>query len=185
MDKNYLVYIIKNTLNDKVYIGQTTATLQERFHRHTVSQLDYPDHFHRALKKYGIENFYIELLDDSATNQDELDEKEIYYILQYDKKTLYNIRLTKGRCGGDTLTNHPDLDQIKEKISKNVSGSKNSQAVGVIAYNIVTKEEIIFGSMSECRDYFNMNNHQHISRRCLGKIKCPYKNEWQFKYLNK
>lgn len=38
--------------------------------------------FYRAIRKYGAENFYIEKLD-IARNQEELDEKEYFWINQF------------------------------------------------------------------------------------------------------
>ena len=54
--------MIKNDLNDKLYIGQTTETLEQRFSRHCGYQLNDKTHLHRAIKKYGWENFDHEIV---------------------------------------------------------------------------------------------------------------------------
>ena len=70
--------------------------------------------FYRAIRKYGKENFKIEAID-FADTQRELDEKEIYYINLYDSvKKGYNSKDSIGKCGGDTLSAHQNLDEIKE-----------------------------------------------------------------------
>ena len=67
-------------MNQKVYIGQTSETIEKRFARHMGYQKDEHDtKFYRAIRKYGKENFKIEAID-FANTQEELDQKEIYYI---------------------------------------------------------------------------------------------------------
>ena len=71
--------------------------------------------FYRAVRKYGTENFYIEEID-RATTQEELDEKELYWINKLDAvNNGYNTKSVKGKCGGDTLSNHPNKKAISEK----------------------------------------------------------------------
>ena len=70
-------------VNQKVYIGQTSETIERRFARHMGYQKNEHDtKFYRAIKKYGKDNFKIEAID-SAETQAELDQKEIYYINFY------------------------------------------------------------------------------------------------------
>ena len=79
------------------------------YHKDTVDTK-----FYRAVRKYGRNNFFIETID-SATNQDELDDKEIYWINYYNAiEDGYNSKATKGKCGGDTLSNHPNKEIIRE-----------------------------------------------------------------------
>ena len=48
--------------------------------------------FYRAVRKYGKENFVIEAID-FADTQEELDQKEVYYIKLYDSvKSGYNSK---------------------------------------------------------------------------------------------
>ena len=137
---SYLVYKITNKINNKIYIGQTTETIEKRFKRHCGYQLQDNTYIHRAIKKYGKNNFYIEKIDE-AKNQQELNEKELYWIKYYqsDKKG-YNLKSTIGKCGGDTLSNHKNIDIIKQKISESKKLDKNPQSVKIKAINI--KENI-------------------------------------------
>ena len=53
------IYKIINDINDKVYIGQTSYSLETRFKEHLYKvNLDRP--LYRAMRKYGIDNFHIE-----------------------------------------------------------------------------------------------------------------------------
>jgi group I intron endonuclease len=87
------IYKITCLVNQKVYIGQTSESIEKRFARHMGYQKDEHDtKFYRAIKKYGKENFQIEAID-SADTQDELDRKEVYYIHLYDSvKNGYNSK---------------------------------------------------------------------------------------------
>lgn len=86
----FSVYIIKNDINNKVYIGQTTKSIQERFYEHCTycsSKIG------KAIKWIGKEHFSISLLDDTAKDLDELTEKESFYIRKYDSiKNGYNSK---------------------------------------------------------------------------------------------
>ncbi len=76
------IYIIRNTKNDKVYIGQTTLTPQERFSQHMKdSTLKYKGNieFYIAVKEIGKEKFYVETLE-CEVPVEKLDEREIFYI---------------------------------------------------------------------------------------------------------
>ena len=73
-----LIYKITNKINNKSYIGQTTQTLEKRWKKH-LSQLNDNTYFHRAIKKYGINNFSKTILEDNISNE-KLNEREIYWI---------------------------------------------------------------------------------------------------------
>lgn len=96
MAKNYCgyIYIIKNTLNNnKVYIGQTSRTILERWGEHK-RHLNDGMYIHNAMKKYGIDNFYIEILETIyAESKDllinKLNEKEKYWISLF-KSSMYD-----------------------------------------------------------------------------------------------
>ena len=75
------IYKITNQINDKIYVGQTIRPIQQRFTRHINDAVNnvIDTHFARAIRKYGPENFVIELIDVAET-QSELNEKEQLWI---------------------------------------------------------------------------------------------------------
>lgn len=181
----YLVYKIINDINNKIYIGQTTETLQKRFARHCGYQLQDETYFHRAIKKYGSQHFKIELLC-VCNSQQELDEKEFEYINSYLPEQLYNTKFIQGKCGGDTLSQHPNKAEISKKLSASKMGAKNPRAKAVKATNIKTGEVLEFGSALECvRHIINPNSKDHspVTRRCRHIIKTPLNGEWTFEYI--
>ena len=95
---NGFIYIIKNTVNSKVYIGQTRTSVDQRWKEH-LRHAQYGDQvINRAMKKYGVDKFYIETLE--ICDISILDEREIYYIDLYDstdKSRGYNVSI-----GGNT-----------------------------------------------------------------------------------
>jgi hypothetical protein len=105
------IYKITNILNNKIYIGKDTTSDTNYFGSGLMIT--------RSITKYGIENFTKEVIDETD-DYEELSKKEIYWIDKYnstDRNVGYNI--SKGGDGGDVFKNHPDIELIKEKISKN------------------------------------------------------------------
>ena len=81
------IYIFKNMMNDKVYIGQS-VNIESRVkeHKYRGSLL------FKAIKKYGWNNFYYEILEEC--DRELLDDREEFYIEKYnstDKNIGYNI----------------------------------------------------------------------------------------------
>lgn len=99
------IYIIKNTVNDKVYIGKTCKSIEERFTEHIYFAKTAEYRFKRvlylAMNKYGIDKFYVEQLESDLTDEQAC-KREQYYIEQYrsyvgfDDCNGYNMTL-----GGD------------------------------------------------------------------------------------
>ena len=91
---NGFIYIIRNTINDKVYIGQTKTSVETRWKEH-LRHARYGDQvINRAMNKYGIDKFYVETLE--ICDLDVLDEREIYYIELYNstnKSKGYNVSI--------------------------------------------------------------------------------------------
>ena len=87
------IYIIKNTINDKCYIGQS-VNYRKRFKKHceTAKQgnYTYKSCLYNAMRELGIENFYVEPIEEQI---EDYNKKERFYIKKF--KTLrpfgYNI----------------------------------------------------------------------------------------------
>lgn len=183
-----IIYKITNIQNNKVYIGQTVRTLNQRFNRHKSDAMNniLDTHFARAIREYGPDSFIAEVID-TAESQEELNKKEQYWIQYYNSINQgYNETDAIEKCGGNTYQSKTaeEMDIIKKKISESKMGGKNPNATGVKCKNVKTGEELHFSSQAEMRDYFGESNHQFISRRCLGAIKCLYKDEWMIAFEN-
>ena len=91
------IYIIRNFINDKVYIGQAINP-DQRFKGHIQAKdrKQYSSAIDGAIKKYGVENFYYEVIEGPITN---FNEREIYWIKFFNSliPNGYNI-LEGGQC---------------------------------------------------------------------------------------
>lgn len=98
-EKCYKVYIYRNKINNKIYIGQTKHTLLERAGLQG-QKYEGCTCFYKAIQKYGWENFIGTILEDNLTSQ-EANEREKYWIKFFDatnKNKGYNLT-----SGGDNL----------------------------------------------------------------------------------
>lgn len=89
---NHVGYVYKcvNVLNEKVYIGITIESLEERKRKHISDTLRNKDkcHFHRALRKYGLDAFEWSIIETISSDSKEnllfcLRKLEIKYIELY------------------------------------------------------------------------------------------------------
>lgn len=94
------IYCFTNKLNGKKYVGQSKQ-LNRRYHLHISDALNQDkakydtSPFHAAIRKYGIENFNYEILEECKIS--ELNEKEIYWIEKLHSYILEDgYNLTKG-----------------------------------------------------------------------------------------
>lgn len=121
MTKLGRIYLISNDINNKLYVGQTTQTLNKRFNGHccySKSDRSVNMYIKRAIHKYGKDKFHILLIEECPIEL--LNEREKYWISFYDSyENGYN--LTKG--GQDSnyfnlhrLENTIDIKKFKEYI---------------------------------------------------------------------
>ena len=88
---NYTVYLHRNLKNQKVYIGQTSQSVQKRWNN-GKGYVSSP-HFYAAIQKYGWDNFEHIILKEKLTAE-EADYWEKYYINLYQSQQPekgYNI----------------------------------------------------------------------------------------------
>lgn len=88
-----IIYKITNQVNNKVYIGLTTETLEKRWSGHLQTYKTCERHLYKSMRKYGIDKFTIEEID-RANSFEELGELERKYIKQYNSQNPdkgYNI----------------------------------------------------------------------------------------------
>jgi group I intron endonuclease len=112
-----IVYKIENIINKKVYIGKTSKDLITRIKQHLKSCKRDNSIFHKAIIKYGIENFCISELENNIFSEEDLNQKEIYYIKLYNSHHInghgYNMTF-----GGDGIKSGTKLsEEHRKKIS--------------------------------------------------------------------
>jgi len=90
------IYCIRNNINDKIYIGSTTQSLSSRMGGHRRDSLRKVNYkIYQAFNELGIENFYIELIENyDCKTKEELRAREQHFIrLHNSLNNGYN-----GRC---------------------------------------------------------------------------------------
>lgn len=124
------IYKIVNTINGKIYVGQTTKSIEERWQQHKIKAKQHPNRYlYDAMNHYGVENFKIESIEECENSL--LNEREQYwirYLHSYyldDNSNGYNMTL--GGDGGNTWEINPHKEQTGEKISKALLGHSVSQ----------------------------------------------------------
>lgn len=97
------IYVIKNSINSKLYIGQTTQDVEIRFKQHLKClKSNSIQLISKAIKKYGKSYFYVEILEECLI--EELNAKEEYYINLYNSfNNGYNL------CKGGNQSRKPEL----------------------------------------------------------------------------
>lgn len=157
MKKYGIIYLIRNKINNKIYIGQTVKTFKSRYGGNLL-KFTHNVHLKNAIDKYGIENFEIDEEFDVAYSKEELDKLENLYIKLYkttNEKFGYNKML-----GGSNGLHTEETKRKMKKIQQNVNGVK------VFCYT--TKE--VFGSIAEASRKYNTTSGE-IVLCCQFKIK--------------
>ena len=175
------IYIIKNNLNGKCYVGQSVklrSRLKDHMRNAKSGKYDLP--IYRAIKKYGFHNFTIDVLESfipepNITNKEliqKLDQLEIKYIEEYNAYTEgYNC--TKGGDFG-VLGLRMSQEQkkkistkTKECIAKGIFGKR------VYMYNFIEKYYIYAWTVTDASNITKVS-HNNISRLCNNTYYRPF-----------
>ena len=109
------IYKITNKINKKVYIGQSNEP-ERRWREHCERQEKYESLIHKAIMKYGKENFIFEILGWF----EDYNEKEIQFIQEYRSLSPYGYNILRGRKNPPI---HYGEDNPASKISKEMADS--------------------------------------------------------------
>lgn len=103
-----VIYLITNTVNGKLYVGQTIKKLSHRWNLHKAQALrgKSSQAVHRAIVKHGPENFTIKAI--LTAPEDQLDVHEVRLIKEYDSMhPSKGYNMTPGGGGtGSGAENH-------------------------------------------------------------------------------
>jgi group I intron endonuclease len=117
-----IIYLIRNKLNGKGYVGKTIRTLEVRVKEHVLNAIAHRAKMpiYAAIRKYGIDNFDICVLQE-CSDQQLLDDLEKYWISELETfKHGYNATL-----GGDGPLGYQHTEETKHKMSESRKGEKN------------------------------------------------------------
>lgn len=118
----YYIYKFTNKKNGKHYIGQTN-NLQKRYNGHKSESFNpkasgYWLPFHCAIRKYGIENFSFDILEEimDGESQNFINEREQYFIQYYNSlkdNNGYNVTIGGDGCPKPPLSYEEKLERSK------------------------------------------------------------------------
>ena len=100
------VYKIENLINGKVYIGQS-IDIETRWYRHKLNSKNVDRLLYRAFRKYGLENFSFEILQEC--DKKSLNNVELFYISSYCsniRKNGYNLSIEGSHSTFKKLNNN-------------------------------------------------------------------------------
>lgn len=203
------IYKITNQVNQKVYIGKTTSSINRRWNQHK-SELnknkDVNRPLYKAIRKYGVKNFIIEMIEECPSEI--VNEREIYWIQQYDSyhngynatlggdgKSYVNYEIVinlwnqglnckqiceKTSYSNDTVCKILDEYGIPRESRKSRGYQSQSKSVEMIDKN--TNEVLItFPSIQKALKFLNKEGSSHISGVCKGTRKTAYGYKWRYK----
>lgn len=143
MNRYGIIYLIRNKVNNKMYVGQTIEKngFNDRYKRsgsgiervykyHKYCSTNKPKscnfHLLRAIEKYGFESFEVDEEFDIAYSKEELDKLEKYYIILYDTiNNGYNCK--EGGSNGNPFAGktEEEMRAFGQQISERQQGEKN------------------------------------------------------------
>ena len=91
-----IIYLVRNKLNNKCYIGSTTTSYNTRIQQHIYNLGRFPHRLmYSKILKYGLENFeFTKLKEYEEIDKDKLKLKELKYIIRFNSFNHgYNIRM--------------------------------------------------------------------------------------------
>ena len=148
------IYKIVNDVNNKVYVGLTTRSLKQRWKEHTIYNINDDSLIHRAMRKHGVEHFFMELIEECEDNI--LQEREKYWINYYNSYQCgYNMTL-----GGENTSENFKVRFYQYSLS-----------------GIFLKE---FQSISEAAKELNIDDVANLCMCANGKLQTAYGYRWSY-----
>lgn len=155
-----IIYKITNTINGKVYIGQTIQSFKRRIKSHKSHLQSHKHHnelLQRAYDKYGWDVFEVEIIE--KCDSENLDERERFWIDKYDATNHelgYNFE-----SGGNALKKH-NASTIKKFIlsSRGENNKINANDIPDIKRRLIDGESLA-----------NVANDFKVSISCIYRIK--------------
>lgn len=200
------IYKITNDVNGKVYIGKTLNTVESRWKEHCNDKdrrkmENRP--LYRAMNKYGLEHFSVEMIEECQNN---LEEREVYWIKHYNSYVGWpNSNGYNATIGGDGKP-YVDYNKIVELAKEGKTQTEIAKLVGccvdtvskaLAQYHIKTpeyKEQVSiavyqkdkdgniiaeYSSISEAAKTALCDSTQ-IGRCCAGKAKTSGGYYWEY-----
>lgn len=202
------IYKITNDINDKIYIGKTLKSIEERFREHlndSKKESLEKRPLYNAIRLYGENHFKISLVEECEIEK--LSDREMYWINYYgsfakgynatlggDGKILYDYEeiasfLKTGASNQEAMKKFgccEDIITLVRKIYNIKPQKKHPQMKKVKQYNLSGEFIQEFNSIGDAVRWlsntigikYDGGVKSHIMDVCKGKRKTAYKYKW-------
>lgn len=148
------IYRIINTINNKIYIGQS-KDIEKRIARHkkvpfNLNSQEYNNLLYQDIRKYGLDNFEFEILEECEKSN--LNDREIYWIGFYNScnpENGYNLS-----SGGDN--NAPG--KIKDKVNEIINILRNTNTPII---EIAKMYKVAYGTILDINSGISWHNNDN------------------------
>jgi len=161
---NYSIYMHTSKTSRKSYIGLTKRSIKKRFSEHiSLAFRGSGFYFHKAIKLYGAEDFYLTVLHKNIKTIAEANHLEAAYIIKHDTfENGYNLTL-----GGDGVNGSSGWTKSSESKRKQSESMKKIQPNRIFIHEkygieILTTRELV--------QKYNLNRG-NLGSVISGKIK--------------
>ena len=173
------IYLIKNKINGKCYIGQSIRLRKRLLHHlnnYINNRYDFP--LYRAFDKYGTDNFEVFILDSfNSTNyteiKKELDILEIKYIKEYNSYGTTGYNQTYGGDAG--VLGYKMTEEQKDKIKNNTKSTNEDGRYLVYCFDVLDKVYYTFINRAKLSEYLkcclNRGKKYSLKRSSYQKYK--------------
>ena len=187
------IYKITNSINGRVYIGQTRRNVRTRWREHIYYSYHQAKHYHAilhaAIRKYGKEAFEVSIIEECEN--DRLNEREIYWIKQYNSiKEGYNI--SRGGDGGSSVDGEEIFSLWQsglcaKEIAKKLSLNGSTVTRCLYPYGISKKEILLRaqskGGKKRCREVHQYDDNGNFLKTFSSIVDARKSIDGMFIYL--
>lgn len=170
---NYIIYKITNKINQKIYIGRTTQSLQKRWSIHKAHSKYWKKYFKKSksylyasIDKYKIENFDIQEID-RAVDFNSLVKLEAFYIKKFSSNNPhfgYNLIIDTYGKG---------LEFLDENIRRKISAKSHTNRHGGVTWDKTRNRWLMtfsFLNRSKIKKRFNKEEDAKICKDKLSLL---------------
>lgn len=164
-NKPAYIYCITNLVNGKKYVGKTSSPLGIRWSQHVHTGLHDDDRtpLKDAIRKYGRENFSLEILATYATDQEAFDAEDGWIEKMQSRVSQHGYNLKGGGRGGEVLCEKLLDRMVEVRKGKNLKGEKQllvERAVELNAEGLTNAEigRLIGRVPSQVKEYLDQQN---------------------------
>lgn len=168
------IYKYQNLINGKIYIGQSKDIARRkkdhvtRAFNNFSTNSEYDSPLHRAMRKYGLENFSFEVIEECS--KEDLDSRERYWIKEFDSYYNGYNQTSGGQIGGASISLQPtDVLEIIELLRTTTLGNQEIAKEYNVSENTICGINTGYYWYQDDIEYPIRKPRRHVCQKC-GKI---------------